>query len=80
MRMEQLNYSPTSKIEVCYLTRAQRRALKELTTNKNIVINKADKGSTIVIEDKEDYIQNAYEHLNNPTVYQELDNDDSRKT
>lgn len=30
-----------------------------------------------VIDDKEDYIQNAYEHLNNPTVYQELDNDDS---
>ena len=32
-----------------------------------------------MIEDREDYIQNAYEHLNNPTVYQELDNDDSEK-
>ena len=79
IRLEIINPEKHIQQKKDNLTRAQRRALKELTTNKNIVINKADKGSTIVIEDREDYIQNAYEHLNNPTVYQELDNDDSEK-
>ena len=59
------------------LTRAERKALKELTTNPHIVLNKADKGSTKVIEDREDYINNALAHLDDPHVYKPLSHDRS---
>ena len=39
------------------LTFKKRRALTELMTRTDIVINKADKGSTIVIEDRDEYIK-----------------------
>ena len=41
------------------LTRKERLALKELIQNPHIIINKADKGSTIVVEDRDEYISNA---------------------
>ena len=54
------------------LTRKERLALRELINNPHIVINKADKGSTIVVEDRDEYISNAMVHLNNPNVYEPL--------
>ena len=54
------------------LTRKERLALKELINNPCIVINKANKGSTIVVEDRDEYISNAMVHLNNPNVYEPL--------
>ena len=57
------------------LTRKERIALRDLIKNPHIVINKADKGSTIVVEDREDYIRNAMSHLNDPTVYTPLSED-----
>ena len=54
------------------LTRKERLALKELIQNPHLVINKADKGSTVVVEDRTDYIKNAMAHLNNPEVYKPL--------
>jgi hypothetical protein len=62
------------------LTRKERIALRELITNPHtcIIINKADKGSTIVVEDREEYISNAMVHLNDPAVYKPLQNDISR--
>ena len=38
------------------ITKAKRLALKPLRENEHIVINKADKGSTVVIRNKSDYI------------------------
>ena len=57
------------------LTRKERLALRELINNPCIVINKADKGSTIVVEDRDEYISNAMVHLNNPNVYEPLHRD-----
>ena len=57
------------------LTRKERFALRELINNPHIVINKADKGSTIVVEDRDEYISNAMVHLNNPNVYKALHTD-----
>ena len=48
------------------LTRREREALKQLTDNPTLIINKADKGSTIVVQDRSDYIM---KHLNNKTTY-----------
>ena len=36
------------------------------------MINKADKGSTIVVEDREDYVRNALSHLGDTSVYKPL--------
>ena len=57
------------------LTRKERIALRELLLNPHVIINKADKGSTIVVEDREEYIRNAMIHLNDPVVYKSLHND-----
>ena len=57
------------------LTRRERIALRNLIENPYIVINKADKGSTIVVEDRDKYISNAMLHLNDPTVYKPLAED-----
>ena len=57
------------------LSYKQRRALTDLTTNPNIVINKADKGSTVVILNKTNYITDGNSHLDNPTVYRPLPKD-----
>ena len=57
------------------LTRKERLALKDLINNPHIVINEADKGSTIVVEDRDEYIKNAMLHLNDPNVYKPLHDD-----
>lgn len=57
------------------LTRKERIALRELIQNPNLVINKADKGSTIVVEDREDYVRNAMSHLGDTSVYKPLAED-----
>ena len=51
-----------------------KKAIKNLRTNKNIVIKKADKGSAIVIMDKPEYLKKVYSHLNNREAYEKLTN------
>ena len=51
------------------LSRRERKALLELKCDKDLVINKADKGSTIVVQNRTDYIKTALEHLNDPVTY-----------
>jgi hypothetical protein len=47
----------------------ERRAIRSLTNNKNIVIKKADKGSAVVVMDIEDYITEAERQLNDVNFY-----------
>ena len=54
------------------LTRKERLALRDLINNPHLVINKADKGSTMVVEDRDECINNAMLHLNDPDVYKLL--------
>ena len=56
----------------------EHTALRELKSNTDLVINKADKGSTIVVQNRADYIKDAFEHLNDPITYKELDVDPTR--
>lgn len=51
------------------LTRAERRAIAELRNNADLIINKADKGSTVVIRDRADYTEKANIDLSNRDVY-----------
>lgn len=57
------------------LTSKETETLRELKANSNIVINKADKGSCIVIEDSIDYVRNGREHLSNKDIYTEIEFD-----
>ena len=75
IRLEILDESKYKQNKSDNLTRKERLALRELIHNHNLIINNADKGSTIVVEDRDEYIQNAMEHLNNPDVYKPLNDD-----
>ena len=59
IRTEILNESKYTQNKTDNLTRKERLALNELIHNDTIVISKADKGSTVVVEDRKDYINNA---------------------
>ena len=75
VRLEMLNTDQYKQNKHDNLTRKERFALRDLINNPQIVINKADKGSTIVVEDRDEYIRNAMLHLNDPNVYKPLHND-----
>ena len=55
------------------LTVSEFKALRHLSKNKNIVIQKADKDNTIVILDKISYISAIEEILNDLTKFSNLD-------
>lgn len=55
------------------LTPQEHLALLELTKNKRLVIKPADKGSSIVIMDREQYLWEGYRQLNDPKYYVKLD-------
>ena len=55
------------------LTPSEIKSLKRLSKNKNIVIQKVDKGSTVVILDKCSYISAIEEVLNDNSKFSKLD-------
>ena len=57
------------------LTRKEKQALRELASNNDIIVNKADKGSTVVVKHRNDYIQEGLEHLSDTNTYLELARD-----
>ena len=57
------------------LTRAEREALKTLRDDTSIVIKEADKGSAVVVWDREDYLIEADRQLGDSNVYAELEGD-----
>ena len=61
------------------LSLQERQALRDLSRNKDLVIKKADKGSTIVILDKKDYMTKGFKHLSDLDTYKKLDQDTTGK-
>ena len=57
------------------LTKCELNALTKLKNNKDIVINQGDKGSSIVIQNRWDYIKNNEDHLQDPLTYTQLEGD-----
>ena len=55
------------------LTKADRLALKELNNTSVLVIKKADKGSSIVVMDREDYIFEEERQLVVSKHYKKID-------
>ena len=56
------------------LSTEERQALNDLMKDKSIIIKSADKGSAIVIWDREDYIKECNTQLNDQNVYKKLSN------
>jgi len=54
------------------LPRDEFDALKRLSKKEDIIIKKSDKGSAIVIMDKQHYLAEGYRQLNNPLHYVKL--------
>ena len=46
------------------LTQGQMRGLRELTENSDITIQKADKGSAVVVMNTTEYLREGYRQLN----------------
>ena len=51
--------------------------MKDLKSNQSIVIRDADKGSAVVVMDRDRYIAEAMRHLSDNSTYVKLDNDPS---
>ena len=59
-------YNYSSKV---ILTRNKKLALNNLSNNKTIVIKKSDKGNSIVLLDKDKYLEGLSGLLNNITKF-----------
>ena len=57
------------------LTKEEKKAMTDLKQNTDIVIKPADKGSAVVIQNKEDYIKEGLRQLNDQNFYQEVPDD-----
>lgn len=51
------------------LSRTHKKALRELASDTSLVIKNADKGSGIVVEDRQNYVRDGLAHLSDTTVY-----------
>ena len=59
------------------VTRDERRSLRSLSRNRNLIFKPADKGGALVIQDTKDYAKEAYRQLNDTNTYTKLDKDPS---
>ena len=57
------------------MPRDERQALKTLKSRTDIIIKPADKGSAVVVMDRQKYIDGVMKHLDNRTNYDILDSD-----
>lgn len=82
------NYLFATKLELAKLKFGKRHnlskseaiALKTLKCNKDIVIRKADKGNTIVILNRDDYITEGHKQLHNGIHYEKIEKIDLERT
>ena len=57
------------------LTKEELDALYSLRDDSTIILKGCDKGSVVVFWDREDYLKEAYEQLEDREVYEEVSND-----
>ena len=55
------------------LTPEERKALKDLQKRDDIIIKEADKGSAVVVMNKEDYLAETGRQLGDTSFYQKLE-------
>ena len=57
------------------ISRGERLAIKNLTSNRDIIIKPADKGSAVVVLNRDDYIAEGYKQLSDTKFYNKVDTD-----
>ena len=70
--MEEKISSLDYKVGYSNLTKDERDAVYSLKNDNSIIIKDADKGSAVVVWDREDYLKEAKNQLNDKNVYKEL--------
>ena len=71
-------YKETSKFMEKNLPKAEFDALKSLIRNKELIIQKADKGNTVVILNRKDYISKIKLILADTSKFKKIQTDDSK--
>ena len=74
--LEEEILSQDEKISYSNLTKGKINALYLLREDPSININEADKGSAMVVWDREDYLRKANSQLSNKDVYREVKGDE----
>ena len=69
---EEINKVDT-KLSYNHLTRLEREAPQNLRDDSSIVIKEADKGSAVVVWDRDDYLAEAESQLGDGNVYEKLE-------
>ena len=70
--MEKEIFSLDKKLSYSNLTKEKRHTLYSLRDDTSIIIKDADKGSGILVWDREDYLAEARTQLKDKDIYQEL--------
>ena len=78
-RLEKEILSLDEKISYSNLTKGERNALYLLRDDPSIIIKEADKGSTVVVWDRQDYLREVNSQLSDKDVYQEVKDDTEGK-
>ena len=73
--MEEEILSLDEKISYSNLTKGERNALYLLRDDPSIIIKEFDKGSAVVVWDREDYLREANSQLSAKDVYREVKGD-----
>ena len=71
-RLEEEILSLDEKISYSNLTKGERNTLYLLRDDLSIIIKEADKGSAVVVWDREDYLREANSQLSDKDVYQDV--------
>ena len=71
-------FRDSSKVHENNLSKEEHLALKDLIKNRDLVIQKADKGNTVVILNKNDYISRMNVILNDSSKFQKLSIDQNK--
>ena len=71
-RLEEKIFSLDKRLSYSNLTKEERQTIYSLRDDTSIIITEADKGSGIVVWDREDYLTEGRTQLKDKGIYQEL--------
>ena len=75
---KQLLYSKPRPETKHNLTKEEQIGLNQLKSNKETVIQKADKGSAVVVMNNKDYLREGYRQLSDTNFYTKINNDPTK--
>ena len=74
-RLEEEVLSLDEKLSYSNLTKWERNALYSLRDDPSVIIKEGDKGSSVLVWDREDYFREANSQLSDKAVYQDVKGD-----